>query len=253
MTTTNDVLAPSTKEVCPVNTQLAQLAARANAAHQRVFKAAEEGLLAAFEAGQALLQARKLCLGQFLAWLPQNFKYSVRTADRYMEFAEHCYSLGGFDSTRVSSLPPQELGRIWSQILGRRGGKKTRCLPSAGGKEARTVRSAGVAGERHRGHPAADVSARVPAIERTAPTRGEHSAVPVDRMPPLVTMLAELIEECRRVATGDDCYDGEYAECLVTALEPHYDELLDYMKYRQEWRSRQERSQAELKPAHAGH
>lgn len=242
MTTTNDVLAGSTKEVFTVNSQLARLAARANLAHQRVFKAAEEGLLAAFEAGQALLEARKLCLGRFLAWLPQNFKYSVRTADRYMEFAEHCYSLGGFDSTRVSSLPPQELGRIWSRILGRRGGTNTgakpRCLPSAEGEDARTVRSAGGGGERDRGDPATDVSARVPAIERTAPTRGEHTAVPVDQMPPLVTMLAALIEQCRRVATGDDCYDGEYAECLVTALEPHYDELLDYMKYRQEWRSR---------------
>ncbi|MGH7140352.1 MAG: hypothetical protein ACREHD_31840, partial [Pirellulales bacterium] len=105
MTATNDVPAPSPNQACPGNTQLAELAARANAAHQRVFKAAGEGLLAAFEAGQALLQARKLCLGQFLAWLPQNFKYSVRTADRYMDFAEQCYSLGGFDSTRASSLP----------------------------------------------------------------------------------------------------------------------------------------------------
>ena len=51
MTTTNDVSAPPTKEACPVNTQLAELAARANAAHQRVLKAAGEGLLAAFEAG----------------------------------------------------------------------------------------------------------------------------------------------------------------------------------------------------------
>ena len=83
-----------------------------------------------------------------------------------------------------------------------------------------------------------DATARLSAIERTSPACGEHSDAPVDRMPPLVAMLAELIEECRRVATGDDCYDGEYAECLVTALKPHYDDLLDYMEYRQEWRSR---------------
>jgi hypothetical protein len=237
MTTTNDVLASSNQEVCEVNHQLAELAARANAAHQRVIKAAGEGLLAAFEAGQSLLAARKLCLGRFLAWLPQNFKYSLRTAERYMEFAEQCHSIGGIDSTRVSSLPHQELGRIWSQILGR-GGKKTPCLPSAKGEEARTVSPADVCEERDRGEPAADATARVPAIERAAPERGEHSDTPVDRMPPLVTMFAELIEECRRVATGDDCYDGEYAECLLTSLKPHYDDLLDYMEYRQEWRSR---------------
>lgn len=181
MTTMNDIPAPSTKEVCPDNTQLAELAARANAAHQRVLKAAGEGLLAAFEAGQALLAARKLCLGKFLARLPENFKYSLRTAERYMEFAEQCYSLGGFDSTRVSSLPPQELGRIWSQILGR--GKKTRCLPATGGAEDSTARPTDVPGERDRGEPAADVAAHVPAIEQTAPNRGEHSDTPVDRMP----------------------------------------------------------------------
>jgi hypothetical protein len=138
--------------------------------------------------------------------------------------------------------PPQELGRIWSQILGRRGGKntgkKTRSLPSAGREEGRSVYSGGVAAERDRGEQDVDVAARVPAIERTAPTRGESSAAPVDRMPPLVAMFAGLIEECRRVATGDDCYDGEYAECLVAALEPHYADLLGYMEYRQEWRSR---------------
>jgi hypothetical protein len=127
---------------------------------------------------------------------------------------------------------------IWSRILGRRGGKRTCCLPSAEGEQARSVRSAGVAGECERAEPEADVTARLPPIARSAPPRGEDSAAPVDRMPPLVAMFAELMEECRRVATGDDCYDGEYAECLVTALEPHYADLLDYMEYRQEWRSR---------------
>lgn len=224
----NDVSASSTNELFPADLQLAELAARANAAHQRVFKAAGEGLLAAFEAGQALLQARKLCLGSFLAWLPQNFKYSTRTADRYMQFAEQCQSIGGIDSTRVSSLPPQELERIWSQILGR--GKTTRRLPSTSNQARQRIGSAGVSVARDSGEPAA--------TERAAPTLGESCDAPVDRMPPLVALFAKLIEECRGVAAGDDCSDGEYAECLAAALHPHYSELLDYMEYRQEWRGK---------------
>ncbi|MGH7140683.1 MAG: hypothetical protein ACREHD_33540 [Pirellulales bacterium] len=52
------------------------------------------------------------------------------------------------------------------------------------------------------------MAAPVLAIERVAPARGEHCDAPVDLMPPLVAMLAELIEECRRVAAGDDCYES---------------------------------------------
>lgn len=232
MTATNDIANPSTNDLSVANTQLAELSARANAAHQRVFKAAGEGLLAAFEAGQALLQARKVCLGRFMAWLPKNFNASLRTAERYMEFAEQCHSIGGMDSTRVSSLTPQEVGRIWSQIVGPRSGKKSRHLPAA------STAPCAAAAVHDAAEATTDAPPPAPAIDRAAPPLDERCDVPVDLMPALVPLFAGLIEECRRVGAGDDCYDGEYADTLADRLEPHYTDLLDYMEYRMEWRSK---------------
>lgn len=231
----NDVSAPSTNELSQIPTKLGELAARANEAHQRVFKAAGEGLLAAFEAGQSLLEARKACLGHFMTWLPHNFKASTRTAERYMEFAEECHSLGGLDSTRVSSLPPQELGRIWSQILGRRSAKKVPRLSAAAGDSAASG-SSGVPAAQEAAGPVADAMTPAPAVARIAPPRSESCDALADPMPPLVTQFADLIEGFRRVCAGDDCHDGPYAEWMVSDLEPHYADLLEYMEYREEWR-----------------
>lgn len=237
MTTTNDAVAPSTNDLSLATTQLAELSARANAAHQRVFKAAGEGLLAAFEAGQSLLQARKICLGHWSAWLSQNFKASARTAQRYMEFAEECHSIGGIDATRASRLPPQELGNLWSRILGRRGGRKSRGLPAASGSAAvARVSPPGAPATRDVVPTTITAPPPAPAVERIAAPPLERCDAPVDRMPPLIKLFAALLEGCRHVGMGDDCFDGEYADGLASKLEPHYGDLLDYMEYREEWR-----------------
>lgn len=232
----NDVSAPSTNELAQVKTKLEELAARANEAHQRVFKAAGQGLLAAFEAGQSLLEARKACLGHFMTWLPDNFKASTRTAQRYMVFAQECLSIGGFDATRVSRLTPHELGRIWSDILGRRSGKKTRLLPAAADEPASSATSL-VPAECDAAEPIANATTPAPAVERLAAPVSEACASLADPMPPLVAQFADLIEGFRRVCAGDDCHDGPYAEWMVMDLEPQYADLLEYMEYRQEWRS----------------
>lgn len=254
MTTTNHVsnTSTTTNDLAPANPQLAELAACANAAHERVFKAAGEGLLAAFEAGQALLQARKLCPGRFLTWLPHHFKYSTRTAQQYMKFAKECLSIGGFDAQRAAHLPAQEMRRIWSQILGRRSGKNSRRLPGPSGDAA--TNSADLSAGRAAGKPEANAAALAPTIERTAPPINEalphrpsmegqparlsyeSGTPPVDGMSRLVALFAELIADGRRVAAGDDSHDSDYAECLVEGIEPHYTDLLEYMDYRRQWR-----------------
>lgn len=230
MTTTNDIVIPSTSELTPADTQLAELSAKANAAHGRVFKAAGDGLLAALEAGQALLQARKMCLGHFLAWLPANFKASVRTAERYMEFAEECHAIGGMDSSRVSSLPPQELGRVWSQLLGRRGGKQARRLPAPPNE------AAGDAAARGAAQPMAESPPPAPAIERETPPRCEPDSAPVDLMATLEPLFEALIDRCHQIGFSKICEDGAYAERLAAKLEPHYYKLVDYLESRQECR-----------------
>jgi hypothetical protein len=235
---TNEILTQPTNEPALVNAKLEDLAARANDAHQRVKKAACEGLLAAFEAGQALLQAQKTCLGQWLAWLGQNFKGSYRTAQRYMEFAEECHSLGGFDATRVSRLPPQELGHIWSQILGRQPHKKRPSrLPAASPSAAPAHGRKSVADDAD-APLVADGGGEVPATASEAPQQPESCHAAVDPMPRLVTLFAQLVEGFRSVCAGDDCHDGPYAEMMLVDLEANYTDLLEYMEYRQEWRSK---------------
>jgi hypothetical protein len=65
---------------------LATLAAKANAAHAAVEKAARESLEHARAAGESLLKAKAQCgHGKWLAWLKANVECSPRTAQAYMQ------------------------------------------------------------------------------------------------------------------------------------------------------------------------
>ena len=197
-------------------TQLDQLAAQANAAHQRVDQAARQNLFAVLEAGQALLQARKLCLGKWLVWLAKNFKASARTAQRYMAFAVETRQIGGLDATRVSRLTPQELGHIWTMLLREPSGKKKSKVASSN-------------------PPPANEAPAVSSTARPLAQQGANQAA-IDPLPPLVALFKQLIDGFRAVMQGDDEQDGPFAESLVSDLEPHYADLLDFMEFRQELR-----------------
>jgi len=200
--------------------QLEQLAERANAAHHRVDQAARQNLFAALEAGQSLLQARKLCLGEWLVWLAKNFKASARTAQRYMAFATETRQIGGLDATRVSHLTPQELGHIWTMLLREPSGRKkrkatgTKALPSSPAPDEATVAS---------GTP-----------RSVAQREGDQAADGPLR--PLAELFKQLIDGLRLVMNGDDDDDGPWAQSLVCDLEPHYADLLEYLDYRKERR-----------------
>ena len=81
---------------------LALLANSANQSHRWAAAAAACAMAHIVAAGHSLLQARDLCEeGGWLRWLRNNFKGSVRTAQRYMRVARHLPA-SGIDPTRVS-------------------------------------------------------------------------------------------------------------------------------------------------------
>lgn len=88
---------------------LSELAARANRAHQsvaaeleRVQSAASAGVKAALEAGEALLLAQeRVPMGEWSAWLTENFTGSYASAQQYMRLAHYCDALPEADSTSI--------------------------------------------------------------------------------------------------------------------------------------------------------
>lgn len=78
---------------------LPELATAIDAAHAKVEAAARSGLAHAREAGERLIEAkRRIGHGGWLAWLAANCKVSERTAQRYMQVAEHWHELGKSDN-----------------------------------------------------------------------------------------------------------------------------------------------------------
>lgn len=69
---------------------LAEIAAAIDAEHAKAEATFHEGLLHARHAGTLLLEAKsRLSHGDWLSWLKTNCKFSPRTAQRYMQLAEH--------------------------------------------------------------------------------------------------------------------------------------------------------------------
>lgn len=99
----NDVV---TTSECPLpdgDHDLARLAECANEAHSKVAGAIQQAVLHALEAGQALLEAKRLCLkGAWTAWLKANFRGSARTAQGYVRLVVHWNQVGG-DPQRAAS------------------------------------------------------------------------------------------------------------------------------------------------------
>lgn len=68
---------------------LADIAAKINAEHQQALAALNDGLRHAINAGQLLLEAKKLCAhGEWQPWLEQHFVGSARTARAYILVAQ---------------------------------------------------------------------------------------------------------------------------------------------------------------------
>lgn len=125
MTTQLATQEPVQEKTLTADERLVQLAQRINEAHGRVPKALRYALICAYEAGQALLEAHDLCpKRKWLAWLRANFRFSRRTAARYVKFATECNRLG-LNGTTLTQIPPNEASAVLKKLTVLPSGKKT--------------------------------------------------------------------------------------------------------------------------------
>jgi hypothetical protein len=205
-----------------VSQRLEQLAQRLNEAHRGVEAAVKNGLVCAYEAGKALLEAFDICPKRtWTAWLAVNFKPSRWTARRYMDFALECdQRFGGLAGATLPQIPPEEAGSVL---------KKLTVLPS--GRTKRTSPSS-----RQRALPSAVAAPASPATDAVASSAAQPSPIVPGGDPnpylPIKRMFEQLMEGLRMVMRGDDCHDGPFAEMLRLDLEPVYADLLDYLEDR---------------------
>lgn len=90
---------------------LGELAVIANKFHSDVENAGQSMLLAAWNAGQALLTARTLCEPHgWEKWLVDNFDGSRATANRYVRLATHVSCVSDLDATASISAALQAIG-----------------------------------------------------------------------------------------------------------------------------------------------
>lgn len=88
---------------------LEELAERANQAHAEVLVTAQDSIERALIAGQALLEAKRLCRpGTWFAWLADHFRGSKRTAQAYMRLATYIPPIGG-DAQHAARLRHDQL------------------------------------------------------------------------------------------------------------------------------------------------
>lgn len=86
---------------------LTTLADQINAAHVEVEQSLRRALQAAYTAGQALLEVKsRLNHGEFLPWVAANCHFSQRTANDYMQLANHWEALA--NSQHVANLSIRE-------------------------------------------------------------------------------------------------------------------------------------------------
>jgi hypothetical protein len=87
---------PVTVTVAETTAALEQLAERANEAHSEVLAIAGNAVGRGLVAGQALLEAKRICRpGTWYAWLADHFRGSRRTAQAYMRLATHIPQIEG--------------------------------------------------------------------------------------------------------------------------------------------------------------
>lgn len=202
--------------------RLAQLAQRVNQAHHEVPNALRRGLICAYEAGQALLEAYQICPNRkWLAWLAANFQFSRATAARYMRFATECNRLG-LNVSMLSKIPPNEASAALKKLTVLPSGKKKAkpkndgqpVLPAANVAKKEDQKSQAVAAAA-----AMDAEWRPAAVEQVAGNPFQRS----------VQLFQELMAGLEAVVRGDNCHDGPMAELLLLDIKPVYAELLDYL------------------------
>lgn len=106
---TNNASGSGTLPVVAERATLEQLAERANQAHADVLATVQSSVERALIAGQALLEAKHLCLkGTWFAWLADHFRGSRRTAQAYMRLAAQITLMRG-DAQNSAPLPHDQL------------------------------------------------------------------------------------------------------------------------------------------------
>ncbi|HQU45960.1 MAG TPA: hypothetical protein PK867_24315 [Pirellulales bacterium] len=221
---TNELPANQTPHESPapsVSQRLEQLAQRANEAHLKVGSALGHGLLFAYEAGRALVEAFEICpKRKWQAWLAANFKPSRWTARRYMDFATECdQRFGGLSGATLHRIPPDEEDSVLKKLLVLPSGKKRRAPDSP-----------------QRALPSPAAAAALPhpdAAPSCAAQREATLTLPGERANPylpLKELFKELMEGLRNVMNGDDANDGIFADLLLLELKRLYAELMDYLE-----------------------
>lgn len=109
-------LGPTVEPLTLEQLDLVSLADKINAAHLEVELSLRRALQAAYEAGEALREAKcHLGHGEFLPWLQENCQCSIRTAQRYMAIAEYWDALAA-KCDSVTHLKLQDAYRLIAEI-----------------------------------------------------------------------------------------------------------------------------------------
>ena len=200
-----------TSSECPLpdrDNDLARLAQCANEAHNKVAGAVQQAVLHALEAGQALLEAKRLCgKGAWTAWLKAHFRASARTARGYMRLVV-CWDQVGGDRQRAADLSQRQLERLLKGFSCSDGRANT-------GRPAAQKRLTSKATAQN------DASAPVPAASITSQPAAQlpvPAAASGDPFGVVAHLLEQTVAELRRMLAIEPDH-ARYARHLMQPLE----------------------------------
>jgi hypothetical protein len=184
--------------------RLARLAEVANREHENLLDMARHAVAHALEAGNALLEAKKLCAkGTWTAWLAERFRGDASTARGYMRLATYLPRMVG-DRESIRDLNYTDAIRMikgLKQVDGRVNNNARR----------RPKQAAALVGQ--------------PAMEANHPTEATPAtalalpaALPGERFALFGKLLGQAISELRRLADASRS-DAPYARHLLRPLE----------------------------------
>lgn len=204
----NDVVTTSESSLPDRDHDLARLAERANEAHSKVAGAIQQAVLHALEAGQALLEAKRLCLrGAWTAWLKANFRASARTAQGYMRLVAHWHQVGG-DPQRAADLSQRQFDKLLKGMSYSDGRSNT---ARSSAQKQLTAEETALKGQ----------SQPLPAESTTS--SGSPTQLPIslatngDPFGVVVQLLEQTVAELRRLRTKPE--HARYARHLMQPLE----------------------------------
>jgi hypothetical protein len=205
----NDVVTTSEVPLPDRDNDLARLAACANEAHHKVAGAIQQAVLHALQAGQALLEAKRLCKkGTWTGWLKANFRASARTAQGYMRLAVHWTQVGG-DPQSIADLNYSKLTRLLTG-LARADGRVNH--PRSTAQKRLTALEVTVPAVDS--DPSATAAApRTPVAQPPAPAAANDDPFGV-----VAVLLEHTVAELRRLVAGDP-KQARYARHLMQPLE----------------------------------